>query len=130
MDPQDLQLYASVAAYFRDVILAFKEEWEGEGYKSQFRSARLEFHMAMVLTGSTYNDRNVRKMQEKFNVTWNDFLHRVEVTDVMKREHCPRRLSITLLMIHYISTWKGEAISRITLLRGRKYVWSGGLYRH
>ncbi|KAG2360972.1 hypothetical protein BDR07DRAFT_1486434 [Suillus spraguei] len=84
MDPQDLEVYVSVAAYLRDVILAFKEEWEDDGYKTKFRSARLEFHIAMVLTGGTFNDRNVRKMQKKFNVTWDHFAQRVEVTDVMK----------------------------------------------
>ncbi|KAG2354159.1 hypothetical protein BDR07DRAFT_1382473 [Suillus spraguei] len=38
----------------------------------------------MVLTGGTFNDRNVRKMQKKFNVTWDHFAQHVEVTDVMK----------------------------------------------
>ncbi|KAG1830495.1 hypothetical protein DFJ58DRAFT_848445 [Suillus subalutaceus] len=84
MDEGDLQLYVSVAAYLRDVIYAFKEEWEGEGYKPKFRSARLEFHMAMVLTGGMFTDRNVQKVQKKFNVTWNHFVERVEVTDVLK----------------------------------------------
>jgi hypothetical protein len=42
--------------------------------------------MAMVLTGGTFNDLNVRKVKKRFNVTWNDFVERVEVTDVMKRK--------------------------------------------
>ncbi|KAG2045947.1 hypothetical protein BDR06DRAFT_1015164 [Suillus hirtellus] len=84
MDPGDLQLYTSVAFYIRDVIFAFKEEWEEHGYKFKFRSARLEFHTAMVLTGGTFNNKNVRKVKKKFNVTWNDFVERVEVADVMK----------------------------------------------
>ncbi|KAG2121472.1 hypothetical protein DEU56DRAFT_760646 [Suillus clintonianus] len=84
MDPADLQSYVSVAAYLRDVILAFMEEWEGEGFKAKFRSARLEFHMAMALTGGAFTDRNMRKVQKRFNVTWNDFVGRVEVTDIMK----------------------------------------------
>ncbi|KAG1813015.1 hypothetical protein EV424DRAFT_1349138 [Suillus variegatus] len=84
MDPRDVRTYVNVAAYLRDVILAFKEEWEGEGYKPTFRSPRLEFHVAMVLTGGTFNSKNVRKVKDKFNVTWQDFVQLVEVTDVMK----------------------------------------------
>ncbi|KAG2360977.1 hypothetical protein BDR07DRAFT_1486439 [Suillus spraguei] len=84
MGPGDLQLYTSVAAYIRDVIVAFKEEWEEVGYEPKFRSARLEFHMAMVLTGGAFNDQNLRRVKKKFNVTWNDFVKRVEVTDVTK----------------------------------------------
>lgn len=86
MDPGDLQLYVSVAAYLRDVIFAFKEEWEVEGYKPNFRSARLEFHTAMVLTGGAFNDQNVRKVKKRYGVTWDDFVKRVEVPDVMKRK--------------------------------------------
>jgi hypothetical protein len=86
MNPADLELYVNVAAYLRDLIYAFKEEWEGDGYKPKFRSARLEFHMAMVLTGGTFNDLNVQKVKKRFSVTWNDFVARVEVTDVMKRK--------------------------------------------
>ncbi|KAG2079583.1 uncharacterized protein F5147DRAFT_818863 [Suillus discolor] len=40
----------------------------------------------MVLTGGTFNDKNVRKVKKRFNVTWNDFVERVEVADVMKHE--------------------------------------------
>jgi hypothetical protein len=104
MDPEDLQLYESVAAYLRDVILAFKEEWEGEGYKTKFRSARLEFHMAMVLTGGAFNDLNVRKVTKKFNVTWDNFVDHVEVTDVLKREQISIHPYITtILTINCIS---------------------------
>ena len=99
MDPEDVQLYQSVAAYLRDVILAFKEEWEGEGYPDQFRSARLEFHVAMVLTGGAFNDKNVRRLQKKYNVSWDDFVEHVEVTDVMKREHSASCLVVTSLML-------------------------------
>jgi hypothetical protein len=103
MDLGDVELYASVAFYIRDVILAFKEEWEEHGYKFNFRSARLDFHTAMVLTGGTFNDKNVRKVKKRFNVTWNDFVERVEVADVTKRERITIYMSIELLIIHHIS---------------------------
>jgi hypothetical protein len=125
MDPRDVRTYLNVAAYLRDVILAFKEEWEGEGYKPTFRSPRLEFHVAMVLTGGTFNSKNVRKVQDKFNVTWQDFVQRVEVTDVMKREQSARHLSVILLIMNVISRWKGEGIPQIVVLQGREFVWSG-----
>ncbi|KAG2108229.1 uncharacterized protein F5147DRAFT_652952 [Suillus discolor] len=38
----------------------------------------------MVLTGGTFNSKNVWKVQDKFNVTWQDFVQRIEVTDIMK----------------------------------------------
>ncbi|KAG1818572.1 uncharacterized protein BJ212DRAFT_1479578 [Suillus subaureus] len=87
MDPGDLQLYESMAVYLRDIILAFKEEWEDEGYTLKFCSAHLEFYMAMVLTGGTFNDQNVQKVKKRFNVTWNNFVEHVEVTDVRKHEN-------------------------------------------
>lgn len=116
MDPREVRAFMSVAAYLRDVILAFKEEWEGEEHKSTFRSARLEFHIAMVLTGGMFNNKNMRRVQDKYNVIWNDFVQRVEVTDVMKREHSVRHLSVKLLMLNVISQWEREGIPQIALL--------------
>jgi hypothetical protein len=51
------------------------------------------------------------KVQEKFNVTWNNFIKGVEVTDIMKCEQSASQLSITLLISNHTSQWQGETIS-------------------
>ena len=89
-DPKDLQLYTSVVAYLKDVMVAFQEETEAAGNNgghSLLRSARLDFHYALTLSGGKFTQSNYRKMQKKFNVKWTDFLTGVNIPQLVEREY-------------------------------------------
>lgn len=90
MDPKNLHLYASMATYLKDVMLAFKEETVASGNDRTTgiqRSARLDFHYALALSGRTYTKLNCRKMEKKFNVKWEDFLSGVNIAELARREY-------------------------------------------
>ncbi|KAG2121477.1 hypothetical protein DEU56DRAFT_918162 [Suillus clintonianus] len=87
VDPLRLQLYTSVVAYLKDVMFAFKEETDALG--NDFgdvlhRSARLDFHYALVLSGGTFTESNQRKMERKFHVKWIDFKTGVNIPELAK----------------------------------------------
>lgn len=76
VDPKYLQLYMSVVTYLKDVMLAFKEETDALGNDRVHglqRSACLDFHHALALSGGTFIESNRRKMERKFKVKWTDF---------------------------------------------------------
>jgi hypothetical protein len=90
VDPKYLQLYASMVAYLKDVMLAFKEETEASGKDPVValqRSARLDFHYALALSGQTFTESNCRKMEKMFKVKWTDFLTGVNIPELSKREY-------------------------------------------
>lgn len=89
-DPNELQLYTSVVAYLKDVMIAFQEETEFAGNddgNALQRSARLDFHYALTLSGATFTQSNCRKMEKMFNVKWADFLAGVNIPQLAKREY-------------------------------------------
>jgi hypothetical protein len=89
-DPKYLQLYTSMLVYLKDVMCAFKEETEAAGndrFVGLERSARLDFHYALALSGQTFTESNCRKMKKKFNVRWPDFLTGVNIPELTKREY-------------------------------------------
>jgi hypothetical protein len=90
MDPNHLRLYTSMVAYLKDVMFAFKEETEASGNSCPTgiqRSARLDFHYALALSGRSYTESNRRKMEKKFNVKWEDFISGVNIQELAEREY-------------------------------------------
>lgn len=77
VDPKYLQLYVSMAAYLKDVMLAFKEEMEASEKDPMValqRSAHLDFHHVLALSGQTFTELDCQKMEKMFKVKWMDFL--------------------------------------------------------
>ncbi|KAG2360978.1 hypothetical protein BDR07DRAFT_1486440 [Suillus spraguei] len=87
VDPKYLQLYTSMVAYLKDVMFAFKEETDASGNNDLIglqRSARLDFHYALALSGQTFTESNRRKMEKKFKVRWEDFITGVNIPELAK----------------------------------------------
>lgn len=90
VDPMEVQLYTSMLAYLKDVMVAFMEETEASGNTRSGgleRSARLDFHYALAISGAKFTDSNYRKMGKMFNVKWTDFLTGVNIPALAKREY-------------------------------------------
>ncbi|KAG0693006.1 hypothetical protein DFH29DRAFT_881820 [Suillus ampliporus] len=99
IDPADVKLYANVAAYLRDVLCGFEEECdEYTGTAGPFRSARLDFHFALVIAGkSSFTPGSARKLEKKLGVTWESILRGEEVPEIEKRNDLPPHSCCTTL---------------------------------
>lgn len=90
VNPMEVRLYTSMVAYLKDVMVAFVEETEASGNHRLIglqRSARLDFHYALAISGAKFTESNYRKMGKMFNVTWTDFLTGVNIPALAKREY-------------------------------------------
>ncbi|KAG0692219.1 hypothetical protein DFH29DRAFT_882808 [Suillus ampliporus] len=86
IDPVDVNLYANVAAYLRDVLHGFEEECDKYmGSADQFRSAHLNFHFALVIAGrSSFTPGSTWKLEKKLGATWESILRGEEVPEIEK----------------------------------------------
>lgn len=88
--------YTSIAYYYCDVLLAFVDEvkrtWRRNSTK--WRSAHLDYHLALSLNNSAFNKQMQKAALAKMNRTWDDFVNKKVFTPVHERASCQPSVDI------------------------------------
>jgi hypothetical protein len=74
-DP-NIQFYLALISYHAAVITAFIGEVQDDGAKasqSKWRSAHLDYHIALTLENSAFTKQHQRMAEQKMNRTWAQF---------------------------------------------------------
>ena len=74
-DP-NIQFYLALISYTAAVITAFIGEVQDDGAKasqSKWRSAHLDYHIALTLDNSAFTKEHQRMAEQKMNRTWAQF---------------------------------------------------------
>ncbi|KAG2107605.1 hypothetical protein DEU56DRAFT_920566 [Suillus clintonianus] len=90
VDDPDVQFYLALVSYVASVITTFVREVEEGGAKateSNWRSAALDYHIALTLENSAFASTHQRVAEEKMNRTWADFRAKKDYKRIKSMTH-------------------------------------------
>ncbi|KAG2029763.1 hypothetical protein BDR03DRAFT_1017979 [Suillus americanus] len=90
VDDPDVQFYLALISYIASVITTFVHEVQEDGAKateSNWRSAVLDYHIALTLENSAFASTHQRIAEEKMNRTWADFRAKKDYKRIKSMTH-------------------------------------------